>query len=107
MHVSRFLWTAKSRGNHYGKVDPNEAFTGQFKLKAITELLDQESILDQQVLTLLTWSAQYYHSRLVKSIQKRLPTFSEQGRALDILFHLWKSSHTMTQCLIKTLSKTI
>ena len=48
------------------KVDTNEAFTGQFKLKAITELLDQESILDQQVLTLLTWSANITNSRLVR-----------------------------------------
>ena len=72
------------------KVDPNEAFTGQFKLKAITELLDNETILDQQVLTLLTWSAQYYQFPIGEVMQSALPTLLRQGRALDILFHQWK-----------------
>ena len=72
------------------KVDPNEAFTGQFKLKAITELLDNEAILDQQVLTLLTWSAQYYQFPIGEVIQSALPTLLRQGRALNILFHQWK-----------------
>ncbi len=31
----------------------------RFKLKAISELLDEQAILDPKVLTLLTWSAQY------------------------------------------------
>ena len=72
------------------KLDPNEAFTGQFKLKAITELLDNETILDQQVLTLLTWSAQYYQFPIGEVMQSALPTLLRQGRALDILFHQWK-----------------
>ena len=72
------------------KVDPNEAFTGQFKLKAITELLDKEAILDQQVLTLLTWSAQYYQFPIGEVMQSALPSLLRQGRALDILFHQWQ-----------------
>ena len=72
------------------KLDPNEAFTGQFKLKAITELLDNEAILDQKVLTLLTWSAQYYQFPIGEVMQSALPTLLRQGRALDILFHQWK-----------------
>ena len=60
------------------------------KLKAITELLDQESILDQQVLTLLTWSAQYYQFPIGEVMQSALPSLLRQGRALDILFHQWK-----------------
>ena len=72
------------------KLDPNEAFTGQFKLKAITELLDNEAILDQKVLTLLKWSAQYYQFPIGEVIQSALPTLLRQGRALDILFHQWK-----------------
>ena len=72
------------------KLDPNEAFTGQFKLKAITELLDNETILDQQVITLLTWSAQYYQFPIGEVMQSALPTLLRQGRALDILFHQWK-----------------
>lgn len=32
----------------------------RFKLKAISELLDEQAILDAKILSLLTWSAQYY-----------------------------------------------
>ena len=88
------------------KVDPNEAFTGQFKLKPITELLDQESILDQQVLTLLTWSAQYYQFPIGEVMQSALPTLLRQGRALDILFHLWKIiPHNDPNALLKRSQK--
>ena len=56
------------------KIDPNETFTGQFKLKAITELLDKEPILDSQLLRLLTWSAQYYQLPIGEVMQTALPT---------------------------------
>ena len=72
------------------KVDPQESFTGHFQLKAISELLDDEPILDEQVLNLLTWSAQYYQFPIGEVIQSALPTLLRQGRALDILFHQWK-----------------
>ncbi|MFE1615547.1 TonB-dependent receptor domain-containing protein [Acinetobacter baumannii] len=49
------------------KVDPQESFTGNFQLKAISELLDDEPILDEQVLNLLTWSAQYYQFPIVEA----------------------------------------
>ena len=84
------------------KVDPDESFTGQFKLKAITKLLDQEAILDPHVLTLLTWAAQYYQFPIGEVIQSGLPTLLRQGRTLDILFHLWKiTAHDDPLSLLK------
>ncbi|HCA5366436.1 TPA: primosomal protein N' [Acinetobacter baumannii] len=72
------------------KVDPQESFTGNFQLKAISELLDDEPILDEQVLNLLTWSAQYYQFPIGEVMQTALPTLLRQGKPMDVLFHLWK-----------------
>ncbi|EPF6152211.1 primosomal protein N' [Acinetobacter baumannii] len=72
------------------KVDPQESFTGHFQLKAISELLDDEPILDEQVLNLLTWSAQYYQFPIGEVMQSALPALLRQGKPMDVLFHLWK-----------------
>lgn len=72
------------------KVDPQETFTGHFQLKAISELLDDEPILDEQVLNLLTWSAQYYQFPIGEVMQTALPALLRQGKPMDVLFHLWK-----------------
>ncbi|MDC5046013.1 primosomal protein N' [Acinetobacter baumannii] len=72
------------------KVDPQETFTGNFQLKAISELLDDEPILDEQVLKLLTWSAQYYQFPIGEVMQTALPALLRQGKPMDVLFHLWK-----------------
>ncbi len=40
------------------KVPIDEPVDSHFKLKAITELLDEQAILDSKVLSLLTWSSQ-------------------------------------------------
>ncbi|WP_151799947.1 primosomal protein N' [Acinetobacter nosocomialis] len=72
------------------KVDPQESFTGNFQLKAISELLDNEPILDEQVLNLLTWSAQYYQFPIGEVMQTALPALLRQGKPMDVLFHLWK-----------------
>ncbi len=72
------------------KVDPQESFTGHFQLKAISELLDDEPILDEQVLNLLTWSAQYYQFPIGEVMQTALPALLRQGKPMDVLFHLWK-----------------
>ena len=84
------------------KVNPNETFTGQFKLKAITELLDKEPILDSQLLRLLTWSAQYYQFPIGEVMQTALPTLLRQGRGLDILFQQWQIiAHDNPEALLK------
>ncbi len=72
------------------KVDPQESFTGHFQLKAISELLDDEPILDEQILNLLTWSAQYYQFPIGEVMQTALPALLRQGKPMDVLFHLWK-----------------
>ncbi|MFY0039145.1 primosomal protein N' [Acinetobacter baumannii] len=72
------------------KVDPQQSFTGNFQLKAISELLDDEPILDEQVLNLLTWSAQYYQFPIGEVMQTALPALLRQGKPMDVLFHLWK-----------------
>jgi primosomal protein N' (replication factor Y) len=61
-----------------------------FQLKAISELLDDEPILDEQVLSLLTWSAQYYQFPIGEVMQTALPALLRQGKPMDVLFHLWK-----------------
>lgn len=65
-------------------IDPN------FKLKSITELLDQQSILDSKILKLLTWSAQYYQFPLGEVLHSALPTLLRQGRPADLLSRIWK-----------------
>lgn len=62
----------------------------RFKLKAITELLDEHTLLDAKVLNLLTWSAQYYQFPIGEVFQSALPTFLRQGKPYNLLARLWK-----------------
>ncbi|NNH76662.1 primosomal protein N' [Acinetobacter sp. ANC 5380] len=62
----------------------------RFKLKAITELLDERAILDQKTLSLLTWSAQYYQFPIGEVFQSALPTFLRQGKPYNLLARMWK-----------------
>ena len=62
----------------------------RFKLKAITSLLDDRAILDTKVLSLLTWSAQYYQFPIGEVMQSALPTLLRQGKPADILARVWK-----------------
>ena len=61
-----------------------------FKLKAITELLDDHAILDANVLKLLSWSAQYYQFPIGEVMQTALPALLRQGKPADILARVWK-----------------
>ena len=60
-----------------------------FKLKAITELLDDRAILDEKVLSLLTWSANYYQFPLGEVIQTALPSLLRQGKPYNLLATVW------------------
>ena len=62
----------------------------RFKLKAITELLDEQAILDWKTLSLLTWSAQYYQFPIGEVFQSALPTFLRQGKPYNLLARMWK-----------------
>ncbi len=59
------------------------------KLKAITELLDEQPILDPKVLTLLTWAAQYYQFPLGEVMQTAIPALLRQGKPLNLLARTW------------------
>ena len=61
-----------------------------FKLKAITELLDDRAILDEKVLSLLTWSAQYYQFPIGEVVQAAIPTLLRQGKPYNLLARMWK-----------------
>ena len=61
-----------------------------FKLKAITELLDDRAILDEKVLSLLTWSAQYYQFPIGEVAQSAIPTLLRQGKPYNLLARMWK-----------------
>ncbi|MFX2256711.1 primosomal protein N' [Acinetobacter variabilis] len=61
-----------------------------FKLKAITELLDDRAIINSQVLSVLTWSAQYYQFPIGEVIQTALPTLLRQGKPYNLLARNWK-----------------
>ncbi len=72
------------------KLAPDHPIDPRFKLKAISELLDQEAILPAEVLTLLTWSANYYQFPIGEVIQTALPALLRQGKPYNLLARVWK-----------------
>lgn len=72
------------------KLAPDHPIDPRFKLKAISELLDQEAILTAEVLTLLTWSASYYQFPIGEVIQTALPALLRQGKPYNLLARVWK-----------------
>ena len=62
----------------------------RFKLKAVTELLDERAIIDAKVLSLLTWSAQYYQFPIGEVVHSALPTLLRQGKPYNLLARTWK-----------------
>ena len=71
------------------KIAPDAPLDSSFKLKAITELLDDRAILDEKVLNLLTWSAQYYQFPIGEVMQSALPTLLRQGKPYNLLARTW------------------
>ncbi|ALH95075.1 primosomal protein N' [Acinetobacter equi] len=71
------------------KLPTNQPIQTKFKLKFITEILDEHAILDEKVLSLLTWSAQYYQFPIGEVIQSALPTLLRQGKPADLLTRVW------------------
>ncbi|HCB29955.1 MAG TPA: primosomal protein N', partial [Acinetobacter lwoffii] len=62
------------------KLSADTPLDPRFKLKAVTELLDERAIIDSKVLSLLTWSAQYYQFPIGEVIHSALPTLLRQGK---------------------------
>lgn len=77
----------------------------RFKLKAITELLDEQAILDQKTLSLLTWSAQYYQFPIGEVFQSALPTFLRQGKPYNLLARMWKVLDLAAEAKVKRSEK--
>lgn len=73
------------------KFDASVKFDGQFKLKFILELLDDENIFGDDIFHLLQWTAQYYHYPLGETLHLGLPTLLRQGKSADILWHHWRA----------------
>lgn len=72
------------------KLTPDTPENPKFKLKPIQALLDDDAILDNKVLTLLTWAAQYYQFPIGEVMQSALPTLLRQGKPYDLLAHMWR-----------------
>ena len=65
-------------------VDPS------FQLKFISELLDDQPLLDSTVLNLCQWSALYYQFPMGEVMHAALPTFLRQGKPYNLLARTWK-----------------
>ncbi len=72
------------------KLPPDEPLDPRFKLKNITELLDDRAIIDETVLNLLKWSAQYYQFPIGEVVHSALPTLLRQGKPYNLLARTWK-----------------
>ena len=83
------------------KLSDSTPLDPRFKLKAITELLDDQAILDAHILKLATWSAQYYQFPIGEVLHSALPSLLRQGRPYDLLAHTWKLLNTDADALIK------
>ena len=71
------------------KIAPDAPVDSSFKLKAITELLDDHAILDEKVLSLLTWSSQYYQFPIGEVMHSAIPTLLRQGKPYNLLARTW------------------
>ena len=71
-------------------IPENAPIDSSFQLKNITELLDDEAILDGKVLNLVNWSAQYYQFPIGEVMHTALPTLLRQGKPYNLLARTWK-----------------
>lgn len=76
-----------------------------FKLKFITEILDDQAILDEKVLSLLTWSAQYYQFPIGEVMQSALPALLRQGKPADLLTRVWILTNATAEDKVKRSEK--
>ncbi len=59
------------------------------KLKAVLETLDDEPVLDERVLGLAEWAAQYYHHPLGEVLSAALPKLAREGAASRASTERW------------------
>ncbi len=73
------------RGSRIGLVTGNSAESDipKSKLKSITEVLDETSLIAPDDLAFLEWAAQYYHHPVGEVFEAALPALLRQGKSSD------------------------
>ncbi len=56
------------------------------KLKRVTNIIDNQPILDSNLLKLINWSSRYYHHPIGEVVFSALPAWFRQGKPLDKLY---------------------
>lgn len=74
------------------KLSPDTPLDPRFQLKAISELLDDQAIIDPKVLSLVKWSSQYYQFPIGEVMHSAIPTLLRQGKPYNLLARIWKVS---------------
>lgn len=73
----------------------------RFQLKHITELLDDQPIINDTVLKLVRWAAQYYQFPLGEVMHAALPALLRQGKPYNLLARTWKVLDTQAEAKLK------
>ncbi len=73
-----------------GYSDPNTINIPLNKLKTINQVLDNKPIIDDNLLQLAEWLANYYHFPLGEVFNVMLPNFLYQGKILNNKIRYWK-----------------
>lgn len=63
---------------------PEPTLADPKKLKPMTKLMDNEPILDEHLVELLSWAAQYYHEPIGEVVFTALPVLLRQQRPLNL-----------------------
>lgn len=73
----------------------------RFQLKNITELLDDRAIINETVLKLVHWAAQYYQFPLGEVMHAALPALLRQGKPYNLLARTWKVLDSKAEAQLK------
>ncbi|MBT8137098.1 MAG: primosomal protein N' [Gammaproteobacteria bacterium] len=82
------------RGNSIGVVVETDAHSSVApeKLRPVTAVLDEKPLLDETLISLLRWAADYYQHPPGEVFAAALPALLRQGRALDETTDAWRCS---------------
>lgn len=72
------------------KIDPSKPLDSNIKLKAITEVLDDQALLNPKIIQMAVWSSQYYQFPIGEVMHTTLPTLLRQGKPYNLLARAWK-----------------
>ncbi|WP_338560091.1 primosomal protein N' [Acinetobacter sp. KS-LM10] len=83
------------------KLALNAPIDPRFQLKHITELLDDQPIINDTVLKLVRWAAQYYQFPLGEVMHAALPALLRQGKPYNLLARTWRVLDTQAEAKLK------